>query len=631
VVGIDGSSGSREALVYALIAAARRGADLDVVSSYTIELYYVGGAPLDVPDVAAIHADQQERATAVVDDVRAEISVSGVPGIQDVGITLSVPEGPAAQKLCERSAGAALLVVGSRGRGALRSAVLGSVALHCVMHADCPVVVLHPAPVVRQPPLVVVGIDGSAGSRAALAAAVDEAVRTGADVEAVATYLVADLWRDRSSTGVSPSRERILEDLRERTRAMVDDVLGARGSPEGAAVPAVRVEVVEGPAAEVLVQRAASADLLVVGRRGHGTFRGLLLGSVALACAMHAPCPVMVVHAAPSAVDTGGAAGPRGRARLVVGVDGSPGSRAALGFALTTAARRGADLEVVSTYPLMLSWSGGVPLDAAAADPVREETESRIRDVVATVREEPAVAVVPAVREVPLSVRVTVGPAAQELVDRSRDAELLVVGSRGRGAVRSALLGSVALHCATHARSPVVVVPAAAAGRPQTSRIVVGVDGSDRSRAALVAAVDAAGRRGADVVAIAAYDLADWRDLSSLVLPTLEEIRADVQRGAEEMVDEVLTTSGHPGVPTPHVRIEALRGAAADLLVQAAGDADLLVVGSRGRGALRGLLLGSVALHCVLHATCPVMVVHPRSVGDGAEPAASVPARAGGT
>ena len=77
VVGIDGSSGSREALVHALIAAARRGADLDVVSSYSIKLYYVGGAPLDVPNVAAIRDDQQERAQAVIDEVRAEIPVSG--------------------------------------------------------------------------------------------------------------------------------------------------------------------------------------------------------------------------------------------------------------------------------------------------------------------------------------------------------------------------------------------------------------------------------------------------------------------------------------------------------------------------------------------------------------------------
>ena len=234
---------------------------------------------------------------------------------------------------------------------------------------------------------------------------------------------------------------------------------------------------------------------------------------------------------------------------------------------------------------------------------------------VAEVRGDPAVAVVPGAGEVPVSLVVTVGPAAQELVDRSRDADLLVVGSRGRGAVRSALLGSVALHCATHARCPVIVVHPADVGRPQRSRIVVGVDGSDRSRAALVAAVDEAGRRGAEVVAVAAYDFGDWRDLPTVVLPSVEELRAGVLRGAEEMVREVLAGSGRPGVPTPHVRTEVMRGAAADLLVEVAEEADLLVVGNRGRGALRGLLLGSVALHCVLHAACPVMVVHPQSGG----------------
>jgi hypothetical protein len=70
--------------VQALIAAARRGADLDVVSSYSVQLYYLGGRPVDVPDVASIRDDQQERARAVVAEVQAEIPVSGVPGIRDV-------------------------------------------------------------------------------------------------------------------------------------------------------------------------------------------------------------------------------------------------------------------------------------------------------------------------------------------------------------------------------------------------------------------------------------------------------------------------------------------------------------------------------------------------------------------
>ena len=294
VVGIDGSPGSREALVHALLAAARRGADLDVVSTYALELYYVGGAPLDVPDVASVRDDQRERARAVVEAVLAEVPVSGVPGIRDVAVTLHVSEGPPAQALLDRADGADLLVVGSRGRGAMRSAVLGSVALHCATHAPCPVVVVHPAPAAAQSPRVLVGIDGSEGSRAALAAAMEEAVRMGAEVEAVASYVPADYWTDLASIAV-PSHEQIVEGLQERTRTLVADVLAERGAA-GGGTPAVRAEVFQGPAADVLVDRAAEADLLVVGSRGRGAFRGLLLGSVALHCAMHAPCPVMVVH-----------------------------------------------------------------------------------------------------------------------------------------------------------------------------------------------------------------------------------------------------------------------------------------------------------------------------------------------
>lgn len=304
VVGVDGSPGSREALVQALIAAARRGADLEVVSSYAIQLYYLGGRPLDVvgvQDVASIRDDHRARARAVVEEVQAEIPVSGVPGIRDVAITLDVSGVPPVQALLDHSVGAALLVVGSRGLGAMRSALLGSVALHCVTHAHCPVLVVHPAVGVGSPPRIVVGIDGSEASRAALSAAMDEAARTGAEVEAVTTYVQADYWTDLSSV-VLPAHEQIVGDLQERIRALVAEVL--TDAPEGVSDVPVRAEVFQGPAAEVLVHRGASADLLVVGSRGRGEFRGLLLGSVALHCAMHAPCPVLVVHPQRSRSDT---------------------------------------------------------------------------------------------------------------------------------------------------------------------------------------------------------------------------------------------------------------------------------------------------------------------------------------
>jgi nucleotide-binding universal stress UspA family protein len=185
-----------------------------------------------------------------------------------------------------------LLVVGSRGRGAIRSALMGSVALHCTTHARCPVVVVHPSEV-TEPPRVVVGVDGSAESRAALVAALQEARRTGAEVEVVAGYFPADSWTDATVVLVQ-SVEAIRADLQHRTEELVADVLREQAATGGA--PRVRTGIHEGPAAEVLLRRARGAQLLVLGSRGRSGIRGLLLGSVALHCAMHAPCPVMLVR-----------------------------------------------------------------------------------------------------------------------------------------------------------------------------------------------------------------------------------------------------------------------------------------------------------------------------------------------
>lgn len=296
VVGVDGSPGSRAALVHALVAAARRDADVEVVSSYSVTLVYAGGAPLDVPEVAAIAEDLRSRVRTMVADVLDELEPSVAAGIRAHDLSLEVTREAAPQALLDRAEGAALLVVGSRGRGAMRSALLGSVALHCVTHAPCPVVVVHPsAPEARPSGRILVGVDGSDGSRAALEAAVDEAARTGDDVEAMVTYAIEDYWTDLASV-VMPDAEAIRAELVQRTQRLVDDVLARRSGRPELPAPTVRISVGKGPAAELLVHHARSADLLVVGSRGRGAFRGLLLGSVALHCAMHAPCPVLVVH-----------------------------------------------------------------------------------------------------------------------------------------------------------------------------------------------------------------------------------------------------------------------------------------------------------------------------------------------
>ena len=286
VVGVDGSPGSRVALGAALAAAARRGARLDVVTAYPPPMVWTRGAPVEVPDVAAIRADTEGRAQEELEDVRRETGADGV----DAGVV--VAEGRPVPALLEAAEGADLLVVGSRGRGAVRSALLGSVALHTLSHAPCPVLVAHPAPDgVTQEARVVVGVDGSAGSRAALAAAVEEAARTGAEVEVLTTYVVTDYWTD-PSTAAFPTEDEMRAELRRSTESLVADVLAAHAGP----APAIRTEVVEGPARDVLLDRARGAQLLVVGSSGRGAIRGLLLGSVALHCAMHAATPVLVVR-----------------------------------------------------------------------------------------------------------------------------------------------------------------------------------------------------------------------------------------------------------------------------------------------------------------------------------------------
>jgi nucleotide-binding universal stress UspA family protein len=316
------------------------------------------------------------------------------------------------------------------------------------------------------------------------------------------------------------------------------------------------------------------------------------------------------------------------RRRVVVGVDGSTGSRAALVYAWTAAATRDAELEVVGTYAVSASWIDPYAYDPTLPDTLRAHTEETVSRLVEEVRRDPAVSAVPGAAIVPVRTVVSPGPAAQELVNRSRDADLLVVGSRGRGGMRSAMLGSVALHCATHAECPVVVAHPMTSAPNVPARVVVGIDGSDRSRAALIEAAAEAARRGGHVEAVAAYELADyWTGTTSTVLPSVEQIRAAVEARAQAFVRDVLHMHVGEGGP-PGVHVEIIEGPAHDVLVSRAHGAGLLVVGSTGHGELSSLLFGSVALHCAMHAPCPVMVVHPRldrpvERAERAEPAAA--------
>lgn len=150
--------------------------------------------------------------------------------------------------------------------------------------------------------------------------------------------------------------------------------------------------------------------------------------------------------------------------------------------------------------------------------------------------------------------------------------------------------------------------------------IVVGVDGSEESQAALRWAAEEAGLRNADLKVVYAYDYQPpWRQhrfgdeiMSSgtdkeRVRERLEHDDAEAREHAEALVREVAADVGNAGV-----KVEALaitHDNPAEALVDASADADLLVVGSRGRGGFKGLVLGSVSQQCVQHAACPVTVI----------------------
>ena len=141
--------------------------------------------------------------------------------------------------------------------------------------------------------------------------------------------------------------------------------------------------------------------------------------------------------------------------------------------------------------------------------------------------------------------------------------------------------------------------------------VVVGVDGSRESQAALRFALADAARRRVGVRVVAAYVPPEYWAVSYglSALPTLEDLVRDSTQVARAAIDAAV--ADEPGLGAVPAAVTALPGPAAKALIDQAKDADLLVLGHRGRGGFKSAVLGSVGLHCVLHATCPVTIVRP--------------------
>ncbi|MFE3328876.1 universal stress protein [Streptomyces sp. NPDC059176] len=285
--------------------------------------------------------------------------------------------------------------------------------------------------------VVVVGVDGSASSLAAVEAAAREARLRGAGLRVVHAFIWPAL---HVPLGPSPSGppEGGLRNLADRLVA--EAVERAR-----AAAPEVEVShaVVPGEPLTVLEAQSRAAELVVVGSRGMGGFVGLLVGSTAVHLAAHGRCPVLVVREQPSTE------GP-----IVLGVDGSAAGAPAVDFAFAEAELRRAPLVALHAWT---TWNAPMhaPQDPSLpyANPpgaLAGEEERLLSEALAGRQERyPGVVV---------ERRVVHGGTREELIEASRSAQLVVTGARGRGGFAGLLLGSVSQALLHHAHCPVTVV-----------------------------------------------------------------------------------------------------------------------------------------------------------------------------
>jgi len=269
VAGYDGSASSDEALRWAAREAWARGTVL------TICLAWPPGE-LALPADPGIHDRARQRGEEIL--ARGARSIGSVLDPTDVRTILA--EGSPARVLCERSDSAEMVVVGSHGHGGLSDSLLGSVSWQVASHGRGRVVIVRGLwrPVNHSAGPVVVGVDGSPGSQAALVFAAEEAALR--DVPLVAVCALAD------APGVLGGAAQMEEGF---SRLMT---LREKEHPE---VTVLR-QVSFGPPRTALLNAAEGAQMLVLGARGLGGLDGMSLGSVAATLLHHSPCPVGVVH-----------------------------------------------------------------------------------------------------------------------------------------------------------------------------------------------------------------------------------------------------------------------------------------------------------------------------------------------
>jgi nucleotide-binding universal stress UspA family protein len=287
---------------------------------------------------------------------------------------------------------------------------------------------------------------------------------------------------------------------------------------------------------------------------------------------------------------------------VVAGIDGSPQSLAAAAWAAREAERRHLGLRLVHGHVQLATPAGfGYP-----SLPVDVETPIRYgRQMLAQVADDVH-------RDHPdLSVQTAfiVGGPAGVLVDESRAASLVVVGTRGLGGFTGLLAGSVSTQVAAHAHCPVIVVRTDGASQPGPEvPVVVGLDGSAESTHALQFALDAAAAANADLMAVYAWQALPTGNLGPTTRWHYDPDEAEDE--ARRLLAEQLAgcAERHPQLSIEHRPVLSFNPG--ETLADASRTAGLVVVGSRGRGGFTGLILGSTSHTLIHHAHCSVAVIH---------------------
>jgi nucleotide-binding universal stress UspA family protein len=301
---------------------------------------------------------------------------------------------------------------------------------------------------------------------------------------------------------------------------------------------------------------------------------------------------------------------------VLVGVDGSPSAQNALDWAAAEASATRRPLHIVHCFsrpvmelPLGISDDFSEPRRVMELPPATRERRPiggiSSADGVLAQAELSARLAAP---DVKATTELVVAAPAPALLHRAEEAALVVLGSRGLGGCAALLVGSVSQAVAGHAACPVVVVRPRPHHRRSAPRVVVGVDGSEVSTPAVDFAFETAARRGAGLTAVLA--MSPPRTARRRHKDPAGSLADDPLRLLTKALDEAWRR--WPNVP---VTLKLASTRPSDALVAESTGADLVVVGSRGRGGLRGSLLGSVSQVVVHDARCPVAVVRPHRSG----------------